>query len=216
MRSRVDVRLAAAAVAAALLFLGACDDPTEAEEPGVELLVNGDVELGTGGIGVGAPYSWLVGRSGSAGVSALLNEWTAEAAAKGVRSLKILPNSSAPAGTAPWTFWFQSSGALADPTAFKYVLSASIKLVNVSGAPGAILALRGDSLAAFNGAAEAFASTDAHQVLTGTRDWTRVSVELSSLPPYIVQLTALLMLAPSSTGSVYFDDVTLTAVPKKP
>jgi hypothetical protein len=43
--------------------------------------------------------------------------------------------------------------------------------------------------------------------LDGTRDWTRVEVEVPTMYPYVYFCRVLLSATPGSTGTAWFDDV---------
>jgi hypothetical protein len=179
-------------------------DPTEPESETmdrIQPLENGDVEIGNGW-----PDAWSASFA-----RAHVLEWTDRTAAKGRRSLQIR---SVTDGLAPsLANWWQAV-LVTDPTDVTFVLSASVKLEGVSGG-GVALALRGDDTTlAEDGGAEAFATTQFAQVLTGTRDWQRITVQLSNVPRNVNRLAVYLLFTSNSSGSAYFDDVRLSVVPR--
>lgn len=55
-----------------------------------------------------------------------------------------------------------------------------------------------------------FVSTEGKIAITGTKEFTEYNVTLDSFPGNIDNLVFFLVYHPKTTGSVYFDDVSLT------
>jgi hypothetical protein len=74
---------------------------------------------------------------------------------------------------------------------------------------GAAVALRGDDTVLPSGYAEVFATTQGQELIVGKGNWQAYSVVLPALPSEIQSLTVYLIHLPNTTGTVYFDDITL-------
>lgn len=53
-------------------------------------------------------------------------------------------------------------------------------------------------------------STQGEVPITGLKDWTEYRVTLNEVPSRIESLTVYLLFLPNTTGTVYFDEVSLT------
>jgi hypothetical protein len=203
-----NTRILSRGVAAALLVFctGSCEkEPTTVEaetvEP-VQLLFNGDVELGER-----LPDGWF---AASAQLAQYVFTWADGNAARGRRSVGIRTSSTALSPSFAYWYQFVPVPPTTSPAAVTYVLTGSVKLEQVTGA-GVAIAIRGDDRSSDErGAATTFATTQGSQILTGTRDWTRISVMLSAVPRNIDQFTVFLLHLTNSSGAVYFDDLMLS------
>ncbi len=102
-----------------------------------------------------------------------------------------------------------------NPSDMKFTLTAKVKLDSVTG-EGVAIAIRGDDANQDSGMAEAFASTQGRVDLTGTADWQDVQVSLQDMESDIVTIVVFVLLLPHATGTVYFDDVVLSATGATP
>ena len=84
----------------------------------------------------------------------------------------------------------------------------NIKSVNLDG-QGVYIAIRGDDTAPPSGSAEAFATTQGNEQISGTFDWKKFDVTLDKVPSDIKSLTFYLIYGTKTSGSVFFDDVSL-------
>lgn len=86
----------------------------------------------------------------------------------------------------------------------KLTLKAKIKTALVG--PGVSIVIRGDK-----GSQQVFfTSTQGKTPITGTKEFTEYSLVLDSYPGGIDNLLIYLVYLPKTTGSVYFDDVSMT------
>ncbi len=118
-----------------------------------------------------------------------------------VYSLKI---SRTNIDTAKIWYWYQKySGKI--PVGLDLTLKAKIKGLNLSG-NGASIAIRCD------GATPdlQFETTQSVVNINGTFDWTTYTVSLSNVKSNVTSIYVFLIYLPKTTGTVYFDDVTLT------
>jgi hypothetical protein len=127
--------------------------------------------------------------------------WSNEVSFSPVYSLKI---SRTAIDTAKiWYWWQKYSGTI--PVGRDLTLKAKIKGVNLSG-NGAALVIRCDG-------AEPnlqFETTQGMVNINGTFDWSTYTLSLSNVKSNITSIFVFLLYLPKTTGTVYFDDVTLS------
>ena len=163
----------------------------------VQILVNTDVETGTL-----APNSWGAD-PGTSGVYSL--EWTKDIAFSSTHSLKISAQNSTSPG---FSYWYQAfQGEM--PNGKDLILSAKIKGDNLTG-QGVSIAIRGDNSIPATSNGSQFMTTQGATSIQGTFDWTTYSVKLTNLSSDTKRLYVFLVYLPNTTGTVYFDDITLT------
>jgi hypothetical protein len=92
-----------------------------------------------------------------------------------------------------------------------FILTAHLKLKNVVG-QGIACAVRGDNTRNPSGMAEAFYTTQYKIPIIGTEDWKDYNLIVTDIPETIKCLTVYLLFLPQTTGTVYFDDITLKAL----
>ena len=159
-----------------------------------DLLVNNTVEIGndtpTGWFSVPGPYQV---------------EWSESVGFNSDRSLKI----SSDVTSADFGFHAQE---IDEFEVGKFVeLKVQIKKENLVGS-GISIAIRGDNDDP-NPSSEWFTTSQSNQVITGNADWEEYSlVSTSKIPDDITKLTIYLIMLPNTTGTVYFDDISLSAV----
>lgn len=162
----------------------------------MQILINTDVETGSL-----QPNSWIaVGATGTTYKA----EWTKEEASSQSHSLKI---SAANSDSINFAYWYQRySGEM--PFNKDLILSVKIKAKNLSGA-GVSVAMRADSSTPSAKAGTTFVTTQGHTPISGTFDWTTYNIKMSALRTDAQYLYVFLVYLPNTTGTVYFDDVTL-------
>ena len=158
-------------------------------------LVNGDMESGSY-----SPDNWWFG----SGNNSLFNfKWNTSEYLSATHSLKISSDNSGD----NFSFWAQTISA--DKLIGKKItLNVNIKSVNLDG-QGVYIAIRGDDTAPPSGSAEAFATTQGNKQISGTFDWKKFDVTLDKVPSDIKSLTFYLIYGTKTSGSVFFDDVSL-------
>lgn len=164
--------------------------------PPVTNLMNGNMEAG-----VNSPDYW---RFGSGNTSRFNFAWTTDEYLSPDHSIKI---SSQGSGN-DFSFWTQTISA-SQLSNKKITLTANIKTVNLLG-KGVYIAIRGDDTLIPSGSAETFVTTQGNKQITGTFDWKKFSVTLDNVPSNIKSLTFYLIYGENTSGSVYFDDLSLT------
>ena len=133
-------------------------------------------------------------------------DWSTEAASSGTHSLKI--TSSINNGP-NFGYWYQTV-SYANPG--KTVqLSVKIKIVNVIAAnPGIGASI---ALAGFSGSDQTqFVSSGNATPIVGTSDWSIYTVKISNIASGTDKLVVYLPLGTQTTGTVYFDEVSLKEV----
>jgi hypothetical protein len=109
-------------------------------------------------------------------------------------------------------YWGQTVSARNVPKGKKLLLKAKIKLENVEG-PGVSLVIRQDGINPTNQISTMLAiqSTQGVTLINGTSDFREYSVETTRYPGQVDNLVVFLVLMSGTTGTAYFDDITLTA-----
>ena len=158
-------------------------------------LQNGSVEAGQG-----YPEHWWAG-----GYPGFEFSWSTDYSVSPSHSLEI---TEAGAAANAFGFWAQVIRA-DDYVAGKLTLSASIMLDGLAG-QGIAIAVRADDTEQPNGYAEEFATTQGTVEIVGSAGWREYSVTLGYVPPTAKSITVYLIYMPGTSGTVYFDDITLT------
>lgn len=178
-----------------LLFISCSKEDNNIEELAAnELLTNGNLEIGSGG-----PLGWF--RSTPCPDTRMV--WTEEEAFSHLRSLKM---SNSTLESQCFSFWGQNINTNI-PTGKSLTLRVRIK-GQLEG-EGVSIAIRGDDTPEISGTGEQFATTQGFSPISGTFDWTVYSLNLGTVEPTIESLTVYLTYLPNTTGTVFFDDVSL-------
>ncbi len=162
-------------------------------EEGVEILFNGDVESGRF-----QADGWTFF---SSSVLFVKGRWTTLESVSPSHALSIVLSRAI--GTP--SHW--SQGISIDSTFIGKTVkfSAKIKLDQVQG-QGAILVFRANGV---EGQLLDLASTEVEIEINGTDDWKTYSTQMLDLPKGTESIRAFLLVAPNTTGTVYFDDTSL-------
>ncbi len=179
-----------------IFFLASCKKDEEVV-PVVELLLNGDAEAGST-----FPENWFFSSGQTANAYGV--GWSKEEANSGMKSLKLWINT---ADETNFAFWAQTISTDL-PVGKTVTLKVKIK-ADLTG-EGVSIAVRGDDTAPPEGAAEQFATTSGTTSITGKFDWKEYNIKLDKVEATTKSLTAILILNPGTTGSVYFDDASLS------
>ena len=174
-----------------VLFNGCSEDEAQ---PG-QLLTNNDVEAGSG-----RPNNWW----NHTGEDKYNVDWADQESFSGSRSLAI---STQTADSADFAFWAQTISTNL-PRGRDVTLNVKIKS-NLIG-EGVSIAIRGDDAVQPTGRAEQFATTQDTSPISGSFDWAEYSVRLANVDASTQSLTVYLIYLESTTGEVYFDDISLT------
>ncbi|GAB4407248.1 MAG: hypothetical protein OHK0039_09610 [Bacteroidia bacterium] len=184
-------------VLAALALLLATCKPDSPPRPLQDRFYNEGAEAGTG-----LPDYWYYSEGDSLAAGAAL--WSG-AAYEGTRCLKLSRTTEDPMHE----YWGQTFAQVYRRNK-AMVLRVFIKTEAVTG-HGVALMLRGDDAFEARGEAEAFATTQGQILIAGTQDWTEYSLRLpDGFDGQIQSVSLYLVLLPEATGTVYFDQVSLT------
>ena len=168
------------------------------KENRIELLHNSSVEQGDD-----SPYSWRTWHSYHSAT-----EWTTEHYVSRSHSLKISRNSTTTGyGPASWEQIINNYV----PAGIELTLSLSIKLENIIGNGVSFFVMCFDADHP-DGIPEAFATSRDNISLMGTKNWTRYSIKIYNTPKNIQCLVVNLRSSGSTTGTVYFDDISLSYI----
>jgi len=174
-------------VACTLVSLACCHkDPDN-----VQMLINTDLEVGGS-----QPNAWIAGSNSSGSL-----EWTMEEAVSAKHSLKI--NQTTTTGS---SYWMQICNHDI-PLGRHLIFSAKINGKNITGM-GVALDIRVDNTVPGIGAGSQYANSH-KTVIAGDFDWTTYTVKLSNLNKDAKTITVFLSTLPNTTGTVYFDDISL-------
>jgi len=194
------------ALCSAALVVGSCSkssDPQPVVSSGTELLVNTSVESGTA-----TPDKWFPVASNPLG-TVYTSDWSTSQAHTGTHSLKI----SADGTNGPnYLFWTQTVPFdFATMSGKVLTLSFSVKtnkVVTGSGNYGAGIFL--NVFDVNNNLVESANSPVQIGNILGDTEWTSFTVTTKKPLAFDTQhISVVLALGPTSTGSVYFDDISL-------
>ena len=171
-----------------VMILAACNMGDSVE---CNILTNSDVESG-----IPDPTAW-----GSIVLGAAMSAYDGTVARSTSHSLKI---SCAVVEGATWGYWIQTINTDI-PFGKRLTLRVHIKGENLSG-EGVSIAARCDDA----GGQLLFNSTEGEIAIVDTFDWTCFEVALNDVVPAETTVTYVyLILLPNTTGTVYFDDISL-------
>ncbi len=159
-------------------------------------LTNGNMESGS----YSPDYWWF----GSGDNSLFTFAWDSNEYLSADHSLKISSQGSG----GQFAFWAQTITA-SELTGKKITLNVNIKAANLTG-KGVYIAIRGDDTSVPEGMAEEFTTTQGNVPITGSFGWKEFSITMDNVQPGIKSLTFYLIYGTETSGTVYFDDVSLT------
>ena len=183
------------ATAGSVYFDNLSASTSEASAP-LTNLTNGNMESGNY-----SPDNWWYG---SADNSLFNFAWDSSEYLSANHSLKISSKGSGD----QFAIWAQTITA-SDFIGKKITLNVNIKAVDLQG-QGVYIAIRGDDTLIPTGMAEEFTTTQGNQQISGSFGWKKFSVTLDLVQPDIKSLTFYLIYGSQTSGSAYFDDVSLT------
>jgi hypothetical protein len=182
-------------LATIVLTAGCKHDDPEPEPETTDLISNGDAELGTS-----APTPWVY--SGN-----LSGRWSNDTFRSPARSLQISTDVLRENEGAFWAQKFCNN----IPTGKRLTLRAHVKGKLIGN--GVSVVLRCDRTSTPGGPADVleFATTEGTTPISGEFDWKEYSVQIASVPEGTVCIWIFLAYLPGTTGTVYFDDVSVRA-----
>ncbi|UFH56915.1 hypothetical protein [Spirosoma sp. KNUC1025] len=184
-------------------LLNACKkDPDP--QPSISVLTNGDMEI--------APYDdWkaYLGKNSITNPNNYVIEYSTEAASSPSHSIKVTCDAVKNDSTFQYMQQVVNTSSIAIPAGGKLTMRVKIKTVNVQG-NGIALAMGGNLGASGQYASAFYTSTEGKQSITGTNDFKEYTLTFDSFPANAASMYVLLMYLPKTTGTVYYDDVSLT------
>ena len=186
----------------AVFLLNACKKSDPEPVAPTNLVYNGDMES----------YPWRdwgfnFGYNQTGNPNGYTNEYAVEAASSPTHSIKIKCN--AVKNDTAFCYIGQSFLGATIPVGAKLTLKAKIKTVNIQGT-GISIAIRGDSKVNDQTKTTFFTTTQGKTPITGTSDFTEYAATLDSFPASTDYVYIFLLYLPKTTGTAYFDDVSLT------
>lgn len=188
------------------ILLNACkkEDTQPQTQTIANVLTNGDFEK--------APYQdWTnnTGKNSTTSPTSYSVTYSSEAASSPSHSIKVTclaaPNDS--------TYQFMEqilyTANTPIPAGAKLTMKVKIKTVNIQG-NGISLAIGGNYGASAKYASAFYTSTEGKISITGTNDFKEYSLTLDSFPADATSLYVLLFFLPKTTGTAYYDDVSLS------
>ena len=178
------------------VFISSCnkeDDP----EPTIQLLLNSDMESGTN-----SPYYWGWYSYPSDTEEDFEHTWADGESYSPIKSLEI--SSDIPYDSA-FSYWVQVVRNIPHNKDVK--LTVKVKGINLEG-EGVSIAIRADDTTTQS--MLQFETTDDRIEIKGTFDWTTYSVEMENILDDVNLIYIFLIYHSNTTGTVYFDDATLT------
>jgi hypothetical protein len=115
---------------------------------------------------------------------------------------------SSASNTSIFSYWFQTVNAPPLPAGKRLVLKAKVRVDDVKG-QGIALVLRGDR----NGQSQPvfFSTTENNTLIRGTSDFTEYTLMTEPITGSVDRLQVFMVYLRNTTGTAYYDDITLTA-----
>ncbi|WP_157634565.1 hypothetical protein [Spirosoma panaciterrae] len=185
------------------LLFNACKKEEATPQAPVNLVKNGDMES----------YPWqdwvpYFGYNLTSNPNGYTNAYTLEAATSGTHSIKASCTSVKNDST--FYMFVQQFFPQTLKVGDKLTLKAKIKTDNLAG-QGVSLVIRGDQIVNGKSNMVFFTTSQGKTVINGTGAFKEYAVTLDSYPGTADYISVYLIYLPQTTGTVYFDDVSLTA-----
>jgi hypothetical protein len=166
----------------------------------------------TGGDFESSPYStWIsaVNLKSATKPNSYTVDYSTEAASSPTHSIKV--SCSAAPSDSTYQLFQQSlyTASTPIPTGAKLTLKAKIKTVNMQG-EGISMAIGGNKGVNDNYASAFFTESRGKVSITGTNDFKEYTLTFDSFPANTYSFYVLFFFLPKTTGTVYYDDVTLS------
>lgn len=187
----------------ASLLLNSCKKDPEPQTL-TNVLTNGDMEM--------SPYqNWgsYLGKNSTTSPNKYVIEYSTEAASSPLHSLKVSCDAIKNDTTYQYMQQLLNTTNVPIPAGAKLTLKAKIKTVNIQG-NGISLAMGGNQGASGQYASTFYTSTEGKQSITGTNDFKEYTLTFDAFPANTTSLYVLLFYLPKTTGTAYYDDVSLT------
>ncbi|MVM30963.1 hypothetical protein GO755_13055 [Spirosoma sp. HMF4905] len=197
-----------------LLLLTACKKQETQPQSIANAVVNGDFEA--------TPYqdwSSAVNRNSLVKPNSYSVDYTTEAASSPSHSIKVSCNAAYNDSTyhlLQQNFYMASSSSsppagakvLSIPAGAKLTMKAKIKTVNIKG-EGINIAMGGYYGADKKYASAFYTESRGKISINGTNDFTEYTISFDSFPPNVYNMYVIIFFMPNTTGTAYYDDVSL-------
>ncbi|AUD04148.1 hypothetical protein [Spirosoma pollinicola] len=186
------------------VLLNSCKKDDAQPQTIANVLTGGDFET--------SPYStWIsdVSKNSVTRPTSYTVDYSTEAASSPTHSIKV--SCSAAPSDSTYQLFQQSltTSSTPIPTGAKLTLKAKIKTVNMQG-EGISMAMGGYKGVNDNYASAFFTETRGKVAITGTNDFKEYTLTFDSFPANTQNLYVIFFFLPKTTGTVYYDDVTLS------
>lgn len=168
------------------------------------ILTNGDMEQ--------PPYQdWesYLGATSTVNANKYTVDYSTEASSSPTHSIKVTCSTAPNDTTYQYMQQVIYTSAVPIPAGAKLTMKAKIKTVNVQG-KGIVLGMGGNKGASDKYAASFYTSTEGKTTITGTNDFKEYTLTFDSFPGNTYSVFVLLFFSPTTTGTAYYDDVSLT------
>ncbi len=187
-----------------VLLLNACKKDDAQPQTIANVLTDGDFET--------SPYStWIsaVNKKSITQPTSYSVDYSTEAASSPTHSIKV--SCTAAPSDSTYQLFQQAlyTSATPIPTGAKLTLKAKIKTVNMQG-EGISMAMGGIKGLNDNYASTFFAESRGKVSITGTNDFKEYTVTFDSFPANTYSVYVIFFFLPKTTGTAYYDDVTLS------
>lgn len=187
----------------ASLLLNSCKKDPEPQTL-TNILTNGDLEA--------SPYQdWgsYLGKKSVTNPNTYAVDYSTEASSSPTHSLKVSCNAIKNDTTYQYMQQLLYTTNVPIPAGAKLTLKAKIKTVNIQG-NGIALAMGGNQGASGQYASAFYTSTEGKTAITGTNDFKEYTLTFDAFPANVTSMYVLLFYLPKTTGTVYYDDLSLT------
>ncbi|MVM37740.1 hypothetical protein GO730_09230 [Spirosoma sp. HMF3257] len=169
-----------------------------------DVLIGGDFET--------SPYtSWRtdVNKNNTTRPTSYTVDYSTEAASSPTHSIKVSCNVAQNDSTYQLFQQYHFTSDTPIPTGAKLTLKVKIKTLNIQG-NGISIAIGGNLGVNDNYASAFFTSTEGKIPITGTNDFKEYTITYDSFPAKTYSFYALIFFLPKTTGTAYYDDVSLS------
>ncbi|GAB4017231.1 hypothetical protein GCM10028808_48170 [Spirosoma migulaei] len=166
----------------------------------------------TGGDFETSPYStWRtdVNKNNTTRPTSYTVDYSTEAASSPTHSIKVSCNAAPSDSTYQLFQQFFYTSSTPIPTGAKLTLKAKIKTVNMQG-EGISMAMGGNKGVNDNYASAFFTESRGKVSITGTNDFKEYTITFDSFPANTYSFYVLFFFLPKTTGTAYYDDVSLS------
>lgn len=186
------------------LLFNSCKKDDAQPQTIANVLTGGDFET--------SPYTtWLstVNKNSTTQPTSYSVDYSTEAASSPTHSIKVSCKAAPSDSTYQLFQQFLFTSSTPIPTGAKLTLKAKIKTVNLQG-EGISMAMGGNKGVNDNHESAFFTESRGKVAITGTNDFKEYTLTFDSFPENTYSFYVLFFYLPKTTGTVYYDDITLS------